>query len=57
MRPVKAKDLLELDRRLQVVMLQGYPIPEQVIYQAAKCDYSETPIHTQEIPSAAVLPS
>lgn len=51
MRPIKAKDLLELDRNLQVAKLQCYPIPEQVIYQAAKCDYSETPIHTQEIPS------
>ena len=53
MRPVRAKDLLELDKNLQVEMLQCYPIPEQIIYQAAKCDYSETPIHTQEIPSAA----
>lgn len=51
MKPVKAQDLLELDRCLKVVMLQGYPIPEQVIYQAAKCDYSETPIHEREIPS------
>jgi thymidylate synthase (FAD) len=51
MRPIKAKDLLELDRNLQVAKLQCYPIPEQVIYQAAKCDYSETPIHTQEIPT------
>jgi hypothetical protein len=31
MKPIKAKDLLELDSRLEVVMLQGYPIPEQVI--------------------------
>ena len=53
MKPIKAKDLLELDKRLQVVKLQCYPIPEQVIYQAAKCDYSETPIHEQEIPSPA----
>lgn len=53
MKPIKAKDLLELDSRLQVVKLQCYPIPEQVIYQAAKCDYSETPIHEQEIPSPA----
>lgn len=53
MKPIKAKDLLELDKNLQVVMLQCYPIPEQVIYQAAKCDYSETPIHTQKIPSPA----
>ena len=51
MRPVKAADLLELDPRLQTVVLQCYPIPEQVIYQAAKCDYSETPIHEQVIPS------
>jgi thymidylate synthase (FAD) len=50
MRPVKAADLLELDPRLQTVVLQCYPIPEQVIYQAAKCDYSETPIHEQKIP-------
>lgn len=51
MKPIKAKDLLELDPRLQVEMLQCYALPEQVIYQAAKCDYSETPIHSQEIPS------
>lgn len=50
MRPIKASDLLELDKRLEVVKLQGYPIPEQVIYQAGKCDYSEIPIHYQEIP-------
>jgi len=51
MRPIKAKDLLELDKRLEVVKLQGYPIPEQVIYQAGKCDYSEIPIHHQQIPT------
>lgn len=50
MKPIKAKDLLELDKRLQVVKLQSYSIPEQVVYQAAKCDYSETPIHEQETP-------
>jgi thymidylate synthase (FAD) len=32
-------------------MLQCYPIPEQVIYQAAKNDYSEVPIHHQKIPT------
>ena len=52
MRPIKASDLLELDKNLEVVMLQCYPIPEQVIYQAGKCDYSETPIHNQKIPNA-----
>ena len=50
MKPIRAKDLIELDKNLQVVKLQGYAIPEQVIYQAAKCDYSETPIHEQTIP-------
>lgn len=53
MKPIKAKDLLKLDKRLEVVRLQCYSIPEQVVYQAAKCDYSETPIHNQEIPSAS----
>ena len=32
MKPIKAKDLLELDKHLEVVKLQGYPIPEQVIW-------------------------
>lgn len=50
MRPVSAKDLLQLDSRLQTVVLQCYPIPEQVVYQAAKNDYSEIPIHEQKIP-------
>jgi thymidylate synthase (FAD) len=50
MKPIKAKDLLELDKNLEVVMLQCYALPEQVIYQAGKCDYSETPIHRQQIP-------
>lgn len=51
MKPVTAKDLIALDKRLEIVRLQGYPIPEQVIYQAGKCDYSEVPIHEQEIPT------
>jgi thymidylate synthase (FAD) len=50
MRPIRATDLIELDKNLEVVVLQCYPIPEQVVYQAGKCDYSETPIHTQTIP-------
>lgn len=50
MKPVTAKDLLEFDKNLQVEVLQCYSVPEQVVYQAAKCDYSETPIHQQEIP-------
>lgn len=52
MKPIKAKDLLELDKRLQVVKLQCYPIPEQVIWQAGKGDYSEIPIHEVEVPTA-----
>jgi thymidylate synthase (FAD) len=51
MKPIKARDLLELDKNLECVVLQCYPIPEQVIYQAAKNDYSEEPIHKQKIPS------
>ena len=39
MKPIRAKDLLQLDPRLEAVKLQCYPIPEQVIYQAGKCDY------------------
>ncbi|MCJ7647228.1 MAG: FAD-dependent thymidylate synthase [Candidatus Lokiarchaeota archaeon] len=50
MKPINAKDLIELDKNLEVVVLQCYPIPEQVVYQAGKCDYSETPIHSQTIP-------
>jgi thymidylate synthase (FAD) len=51
-RPIKAADLLALDPRLETVMLQCYPVPEQVIYQAARNDYSEIPIHHQTIPDA-----
>jgi thymidylate synthase (FAD) len=51
MKPIKSKDLLELDKRLEVVKLQSYPIPEQVIWQAGKGDYSEVPIHKVEVPS------
>ena len=50
--PIKSKDLLELDKRLKVVVLQCYNLPEQVIYQAGKGDYSEVPIHEVQIPNA-----
>ncbi len=50
MKPIRAQDLLRLDKNLEVTVLDKYPIPEQVVYQAAKCDYSETPIHHQQIP-------
>jgi len=51
MRPTTASELLQLDPRLQVVLLQCYPIPEQVVWQAAKGDYSEIPIHEVQPPS------
>jgi thymidylate synthase (FAD) len=53
MKPIKAKDLLEFDKNLEVVKLQCYPNPEEIIYQAGKCDYSETPIHNQQIPNSS----
>ena len=51
MRPIKAQDLIELDKNLEVVKLQGYAIPEQVIWQAGKGDYSEVPVHKLKTPS------
>jgi len=53
MKPIKSKDLLELDKYLEVVKLQSYPIPEQVVWQAGKGDYSEVPIHNVEVPNSA----
>jgi thymidylate synthase (FAD) len=50
MKPIKAKDLIELDKNLQAVKLQGYAIPEQVIWQAGKGDYSEVPAHELKTP-------
>lgn len=50
MKPIKAKDLLELDKHLEVVMLQCYPIPEQVVWQAGRGDYAEIPAHELEVP-------
>lgn len=50
-RPVNASQLLELDSRLEVAVLQCYPIPEQVVWQAGKNDYSEEPIHHLKVPT------
>lgn len=50
-RPVRAEDLLKSDKYMQVVKLQCYPIPEQVIYQAGKGDYSEVPAHEIAVPA------
>jgi len=44
-RPVRASDLLGLDGRLMVKVLDCYADPERVIWQAGKNDYSEVPIH------------
>lgn len=51
MKPITAKALLELDKRLEVVKLQCYSMPEQVIWQAGKGDYSEIPIHEISTPN------
>jgi len=50
MKPVDAKELLKLDPEMQVIKLQSYPNPEQVVWQAGKTDYSEDPIHYREVP-------
>ena len=47
MKPIKAKDLLELDRYMKVVMLRQTQLPQTLVYQAGKNDYSEDPIHTK----------
>jgi thymidylate synthase (FAD) len=46
MRPIKAKDLLELDGEMKVVMIRQSPLPQTLVWQAGKNDYSEVPIHT-----------
>lgn len=50
MKPITAKDLIGLDNRLHVEMLQCYPIPEQVVWQAGKQDYCEEPVWTVDTP-------
>ena len=50
MKPVTAQELIQLDKRLHVELLQCYPIPEQVVWQAGKQDYSEDPVYLQETP-------
>lgn len=51
MRPIKAKDLLELDQNMKVVMLRQTPLPQTLVYQGGKNDYSEEPIHTKLTPN------
>lgn len=50
MKPVTAKELIKLDGQMKVVKLQAYPIPEQVVWQAGKNDYSEIPIENAKTP-------
>jgi thymidylate synthase (FAD) len=50
MRPIIAKDLLKFDKNLEVVVLDKYEYPQNVIWQAGKCDYSEVPVHTLQAP-------
>lgn len=49
-KPVTPQELIALDKKLKVEVLQCYSVPEQVIWQAAKNDYSEEPIFDKEVP-------
>lgn len=49
-RPIRACDLLVLDKRLVTKVLDCYDNPERVIWQAGKNDYSEVPIHQVKAP-------
>ena len=46
MKPIRAKDLLELDGEMKVVMLSQTQLPQTLVWQGGKNDYSEVPIHT-----------
>lgn len=46
MKPIRAKDLLELDQNMKVVMLRQTQLPQTLAWQGGKNDYSEEPIHT-----------
>ena len=49
MRPITAAELIYLDDNLEVVRLAQTPDPEKLVYQAAKCDYSEIPVHKRKM--------
>ena len=49
MRPVTPEQILAADKHLEVVPLQYYPEPEKVVYQGAKCDYSEIAVHLRSL--------
>ena len=51
MKPIKSKDLLELDQNMKVVMLRQTQLPQTLVWQAGKNDYSEEPIHTKFPPN------
>jgi thymidylate synthase (FAD) len=46
MRPIRAKDLLELDQNMKVVLLEATSNPQTLVWRGGKNDYSEEPIHT-----------
>jgi thymidylate synthase (FAD) len=46
MKPIRAKDLLELDQNMKVVMIRQTQLPQTLVWQGGKNDYSEEPIHT-----------
>lgn len=52
MKPLTASELIQLDKRLEVKLLQCYPIPEQVVWQAGKQDYSEDAIYLKQVPDS-----
>ncbi len=51
MKPIKAKDLLELDKHMKIVLLNSTPNPQTLVWQGGKNDYSEDAIHTKTPPS------
>lgn len=49
MKPVTAAEILELDENLEVKVIAAYAQPEVTVWQAAKCDYSERPVHYRDL--------
>lgn len=51
MKPVKAKDLIELDQNLRVELLSCTHNPQQLVWYAGKQDYSEQAIYSKTPPN------
>lgn len=51
MKPVKSKDLIELDKNLRVELISAVHNPQQIVWRAGKQDYSEVPIYSVNPPS------